>query len=180
MTDKEIREIFIKTCTALNDYQKGIAEVTKGIQRINARLKDFKPEKMSKEMDAVIEDYYRGMDNAGSMIDGLSERLRELNSFVRVIEDMEEKTEEFSKINKLLKSTENAINQIVSESAFWKTGVDKINNYDMKMKPLKGELEGLAFGWEETPKGVETRLDNQIKWLQEKVREKKELLENMK
>ena len=99
---------------------------------------------------------------------------------MQVIEDMEEKTEEFSKINKLLKSTETAINQIVSESAFWKTSVDKINNYDMKMKPLKGEMEGLALGWEETPTGVETRLDNQIKWLQEKVREKKELLENMK
>ena len=130
-------------------------------------------------MDAVIEDYYKGMDNAGGMIDGLSERLQELKGFVQVIEDMEEKTEEFSKINKLLKSTEAAINEIVSENSFWKNNIDKINNYDMKMNPLKRELEDLAFGWEETPKGVETRLDNQIMWLQKKIKEKKDLLESM-
>jgi len=180
MDEAEIREAFNKVCNVLNDYQKGVSDVSKGIYKINSMLRNFKPEAISTEMNDVIEDYYNGLSSANATVDGLTERLRELESFAEVIEDLEYKNDKFTTIKEMVRSTETSLNDIINTASVWKSKTNKIETYEEKVSTLYNHLTNANEDDLEKMVAELKDLDLHIEWMEENIGKKIKIISYIK
>lgn len=176
MDDVEIRELFAKTCVTINEYQKSVTAIMKDIQKMNGRLKDMRLHATSEEMDQVIADYYGGIHDAGSLVDGLTERLKGLDHFVEVIDNLEGKVEQFAQIRDLLGDIEKNVTAMVQEIAIDKGKVSSIKKVAWKMENISNLLENEERTCEYDAATSMERLDALIEDMRGRIEDNKKIL----
>lgn len=176
MHEPEIRELFGKTCTTISEYQKGMESIVKDVQKISIRLKEMKLDDMSAEMDEIIDGFHGGIQNAGNIVDGLTERFRELEQFVQIIEDVEAKVEKFGRIKELLKDIENSLDNISGEIAAGFSSKGEMDQTEKKLGAFQAKAEDIqANGPRDTVHTI-YKLDAMIEAMEKRVAHNKKLL----
>lgn len=179
MNEIEIKETFLKSCNILNDTAKGIVEITKKIDKIHSDLNDLDGDEISNEIDEVIEEFLNSLTTAADVIEVLDYRLKDLERFSKIVNDMDINIDKIENIGEMIKIADDTVTQMVTETTKWKNKGVKMKSYEDKKRGLKKAIDALEFD-EGASLGLQSKkINDAIKYLEEKIRYNKSILAAM-
>jgi len=179
MNEIDIRETFTKSLNVLNDTAKGIGEITKKIDKIHSDLGEINSEEISGEIDEVIEECLKNLTAAIDVIEVLDYRLKDLERFAQIVSDMDVNIDKLENIEEMIKNTDNIVSDMVSETTKWKNKGGKMKSYEDKRRGLKKNLDALEFDEGASLSLQSKKINDAIKYFEEKIKRNKNILAAM-
>lgn len=179
MDEFTLRETFLKCANVLNDTAKGIGEIAKKIDKIHSDLGELNGDEISEEIETVITEYLNSLTVAGDVIEVLDYRLKELERFAQIVIDMDVNIDKLEHIEEMIKSTENIVSEMVSETTKWKNKGGKMKSYEDKRRGLKKNIDALEFDEGGSLSLQSKKINDAIKYFEEKIKRNKNILAAM-
>ena len=179
MDESAIREIFSKSVNVVNDTAKGIGEINKKIDKIHSDLSNINGEELTKETDAVIEEYLSSLTTASDIIEVLEYRLKDLERFAGIVSDIDVNIDKLEQIEEMIKRTDELVSDMVAETTKWKNKGGKMKSYEDKRRGLKKNMDAMEFDDGGSLALQSKKIDGIIKYFENKIKNNKNILSAM-